>query len=225
MHTYTPADSIFDGPATYVLSVLHFDRNPVTCSCDGEKKDHNDFKLGTFIGRFQSDGAASMAAKGLMLHCHLHNDFCIKVGSDESRFNASLLIAMGKFVSTDRDFLKTKERQSHEAVSMHRPQLLKRKERKLSLAGLNLARLARSSMTDSRTDVRLRNSLASVCELRGLFKPVCQGEGIGYCRCQMETDARIANEKGLGRLEKSPCFFVCFVLFVLVFCFFLGVVI
>ena len=27
----------------------------------------------------------------LSLHCHLQNDFCIKVGSDVSHFNVSLL--------------------------------------------------------------------------------------------------------------------------------------
>ena len=120
-----------------------------------------------------------------MLRCHLLNDLSIQVVSDESHFNASSLTAMGKFMSTDTQLLKTKERQSREAASMHRPQLLERKEHKLSLAGLNSAGLARSSVTDSRTDVRLRNSLASVCELWGLFKPLCQGERIGYCRCQM----------------------------------------
>ena len=28
----------------------------------------------------------------LSLHCHHHNDFCIKVGSDESRFNVYLIV-------------------------------------------------------------------------------------------------------------------------------------
>ena len=28
----------------------------------------------------------------LMLHCHHQNDFCIKMGSDESRFNVSLTV-------------------------------------------------------------------------------------------------------------------------------------
>ena len=28
----------------------------------------------------------------LSLHCHHQNDFCIKVGSDESRFNVSLIV-------------------------------------------------------------------------------------------------------------------------------------
>ena len=32
-----------------------------------------------------------MGGRGrLSLHCHHHNDFCIKMGSDESRFNVSL---------------------------------------------------------------------------------------------------------------------------------------
>ena len=42
----------------------------------------------------------------LSLRCHHQNDFCIKMGSDESHFNFSLIV---------RD-------------SVHRPQLLKRKE-------------------------------------------------------------------------------------------------
>ena len=28
----------------------------------------------------------------LLLHCHHQNDFCIKVGSDESHFNVSLIV-------------------------------------------------------------------------------------------------------------------------------------
>ena len=28
----------------------------------------------------------------LSLHCHHHNDFCIKMGSDESHFNVSLIV-------------------------------------------------------------------------------------------------------------------------------------
>ena len=28
----------------------------------------------------------------LLLHCHHQNDFCIKVGSDESHFNVSLVV-------------------------------------------------------------------------------------------------------------------------------------
>ena len=43
---------------------MHFDTNPFMCSCEGL----NDFKFGTFVDRFQSDGAASMAVKGLKLN-------------------------------------------------------------------------------------------------------------------------------------------------------------
>ena len=35
----------------------------------GGRERLNDFKSGTFIGRFPSDGAASTAAKGLMPNC------------------------------------------------------------------------------------------------------------------------------------------------------------
>ena len=44
------------------------------------------------------------------LHCHHQNDSCIKVGNDKSHFNVSLIV-------------KTKTQDS-----VHRPQLLKRKE-------------------------------------------------------------------------------------------------
>ena len=49
---------------------MHFDINLFTCSCigvggGGGGRSLNDFKFGTFIGRFQSAGAASLAVKGL----------------------------------------------------------------------------------------------------------------------------------------------------------------
>ena len=46
----------------------------------------------------------------LPLHCHHQNGFCFKMGSDESHFNVSLIVR-------DR---------------VHKPQLLKRKERRSS---------------------------------------------------------------------------------------------
>ena len=46
----------------------------------------------------------------LSLHCHHQNDSCIKMGSDESHFNVSLIV---------RDKVRR---------SVHRPQLLKEKE-------------------------------------------------------------------------------------------------
>ena len=44
---------------------MRFNRSPFTCSRNGGKKSLNDFKFGTFIGRFPSDSAASIAVKGL----------------------------------------------------------------------------------------------------------------------------------------------------------------
>ena len=43
------------------FNTVHFDRNPFTCSIEGEKNP-NDF---TFSGCFQSDGMANMVVKGL----------------------------------------------------------------------------------------------------------------------------------------------------------------
>ena len=42
----------------------------------------------------------------LSLHCHHQNDFCIKVGSDESHFNVSLIVrdkVTTETVSTDHN--------------------------------------------------------------------------------------------------------------------------
>ena len=53
---------------------MHFDRTLFTCSCEGWRgwwggggwgEELNAFRFATFIGRFPSDGAASMAVKGL----------------------------------------------------------------------------------------------------------------------------------------------------------------
>ena len=41
----------------------------------------------------------------LSVHCHLQNDSCVKMGSDESRFNLSLIVRNShKIVSTDHSF-------------------------------------------------------------------------------------------------------------------------
>ena len=58
MHTYTPANTCFDGPFTNLLAIPCilielFSR----ARAKGGKK-LNDFKFGSFIGRFPSDGAA-----------------------------------------------------------------------------------------------------------------------------------------------------------------------
>ena len=48
---------------------MRFDRIPFTCSCEGEGGGGGggltNFKFGNFSGRYPSDGAVSMAAKGL----------------------------------------------------------------------------------------------------------------------------------------------------------------
>ena len=44
----------------------------------------------------------------LSLHCHHQNDSCIKMGSDESHFNVSLIVrgkVTIKTVSTDHNFM------------------------------------------------------------------------------------------------------------------------
>ena len=42
--------------------------------------------------RLIRDGEKGVEGEYLSLHCHHQNDFCIKVGSDESHFNVSLIV-------------------------------------------------------------------------------------------------------------------------------------
>ena len=60
-----PATSIFDGPITNLLSILCILIEIVSRARAKGGKSLNDFKFGTIVGRFQSDGVASMAMKGL----------------------------------------------------------------------------------------------------------------------------------------------------------------
>ena len=62
MHTYLPANIIIDGPITSLLSILCFLIE--ICPRADDTKGVNDFKFGTFIGRFPSDGMANTAVKG-----------------------------------------------------------------------------------------------------------------------------------------------------------------
>ena len=65
MHTYTPANSIFDGPVTNLLSILWILVKVLSRAHAKSGNSHNDLKFGTSIGRFSSDGAARTAVKGL----------------------------------------------------------------------------------------------------------------------------------------------------------------
>ena len=65
MHTYTSENSIFDGHITNLPSILCILIEVLPCAHANRKKNLNDFKFGTFIGCFLSEGMVSMAAKGL----------------------------------------------------------------------------------------------------------------------------------------------------------------
>ena len=65
MFTYTPANSIFDGPLTNLLSTLRVLTEVLLRVQTKGKRGLNNFKFGTFSGRFPSDGDANMAVKGL----------------------------------------------------------------------------------------------------------------------------------------------------------------
>ena len=66
MHAYTPANSIFDGPITNLLLILCI-LIEIFSRAHALGGSLNDFKFGTFIDNFQSDGAASKAVKGLIV--------------------------------------------------------------------------------------------------------------------------------------------------------------
>ena len=59
----------------------------------------------------------------LSLYCHHQNDFCIKMGSDESHFKVSLTVrdTDHKTVSTDHNLLKRKRESGIEPRSLCLP--------------------------------------------------------------------------------------------------------
>ena len=61
MLTYLPADSLFDGHITSLLSVLRILIKVLSRVHAKRKESLHGFTLGTSVGRFPSDGAASMA--------------------------------------------------------------------------------------------------------------------------------------------------------------------
>ena len=63
MHAYTPANDIFDGPVTNLLSVLCVFVEVLLSALAKRGKSLNGFKFGTSVGRFSSE---SVAVKGLM---------------------------------------------------------------------------------------------------------------------------------------------------------------
>ena len=62
---YTPANSVFDGPMTNLLSILRILTEVLSHAHAKRGKGLINFKFGTFIDRFPSDAATSMAVKGL----------------------------------------------------------------------------------------------------------------------------------------------------------------
>ena len=64
----------------------------------------------------------------LLQHCHRQNDFCIKVGSDHSHFNVSLIVRdkVTRQASTDHKFLRerTTEADSNRGPSAYQPNAL-----------------------------------------------------------------------------------------------------
>ena len=58
VHTYTPANSIFEGPITTLLSILCILIEVLLRAHAKREKSLNNFKFGASIGRISSDGAA-----------------------------------------------------------------------------------------------------------------------------------------------------------------------
>ena len=66
MHTYKLANNVFDGPISNLLLILCI-LIEIFSRAHALGGSLNDFKFGTFIDNFQSDGAASKAVKGLIV--------------------------------------------------------------------------------------------------------------------------------------------------------------
>ena len=66
VHAYTPANSLFDGPVTNLLSVQCIWIEFLSRAHVKVWKSQNDFKFGSSIAHFPSDRTASMAVKGLI---------------------------------------------------------------------------------------------------------------------------------------------------------------
>ena len=64
MRRYMPANIVFDGPITNLLSILCI-LLEVLSHAHAKLGGGNNLKFGTFIVRFPRDHAASMAVKGL----------------------------------------------------------------------------------------------------------------------------------------------------------------
>ena len=60
MHTYTPANNTSDGPITSLLSVLCILLEVLSSVHAKRGNSFNDFKLGTSVGRFSSDGVKGL---------------------------------------------------------------------------------------------------------------------------------------------------------------------
>ena len=75
MHTYTPANSVFDGTVTNLLSMLYILKKSFYLLVErggGGGGGLMISSLALLFGRFPSDGAASMAVKGLIRVVYLH---------------------------------------------------------------------------------------------------------------------------------------------------------
>ena len=98
-----PANSIFDGPLTNLLSILCILIEVLSCAhAKGNKKGLNDFKFGTFVRHFQSDGVASRAVKGLrgLLTSYTYGPGIVKLKlpmTDNQNRQATDHLSIGRF--------------------------------------------------------------------------------------------------------------------------------
>ena len=81
VHTYTPANSISDGPITNRLSVLcSFDRSPFTCSCEWGKRLWW-FKISYFYWSFSERRRSNHGSEGVKLSCLYLEGGCVSLCS------------------------------------------------------------------------------------------------------------------------------------------------
>ena len=94
----------------------------------------------------------------ISLHCHHQNDFCIKMGSDESRFNVS--------EGSDGQSHKTAEAVSHRGPSAYQPNALP-----LGQTGSHQRDEVSVLLTRRKTGQVIAKGLHAVRQIGGYFLP------------------------------------------------------
>ena len=124
MHTYTPANSVFDGPVTNLLLVLCVLVEILSRAHTKREKNHDDFQFGTVTDRFPSDGGHKPGS-GRVKYSWLRNMLRVfaALTIDGSRFMITIYTGRGslrppahsKLQSRNHSSLPLRDSQAEEA--------------------------------------------------------------------------------------------------------------